>query len=84
MAQTILSGFADAGARVVSITAKDKLRRQLQKDLDLTRGNISFSAEYADQCTIEENGIDNVLTYVGEPSPANIPKRFRSSCSRPA
>lgn len=25
MAQTILSGFADAGARVVSITAKDKL-----------------------------------------------------------
>lgn len=69
MAQTILSGFADAGARVVSITAKDKLRRQLQKDLDLTRGNISFSAEYADQCTIEENGIDNVLTYVGEPLP---------------
>ena len=69
MAQTILSGFADAGARVVSITAKDKLRRQLQKDLDLTRGNISFSAEYADQCTIEENGIDNVLTYVGEPQP---------------
>ena len=69
MAQTILSGFADAGARVVSITAKDKLRRQLQKDLDLTRGNISFSAEFADQCTIEENGIDNVLTYVGEPQP---------------
>ena len=54
---------------MVSITAKDKLRRQLQKDLDLTRGNISFSAEYADQCTIEENGIDNVLTYVGEPQP---------------
>lgn len=69
MAQTILSGFADAGARVVSITAKDKLRRQLQKDLDLTHGNISFSAEFADQCTIEENGIDNVLTYVGEPLP---------------
>ena len=45
MAQTILSGFADAGARVVSITAKDKLRRQLQKDLDLTRGNISYVGE---------------------------------------
>lgn len=67
--RTILAEFADAGARVVSITAKDKLRRQLGKDLDLARGNISFSSEMADQCSMSENGIDNVLELVGMPLP---------------
>ena len=67
--KTILAAFADAGARVVSITAKDKLRKQLGKDLDLTRGNISFSSEFADRCTPAENGIDHVLELVGMPQP---------------
>jgi len=67
--RTILAEFADAGAKVVSITAKDKLRKQLGKDLDLTRGNISFSSEYADRCTMQENGIENVLELVGMPLP---------------
>ncbi|WP_299067693.1 phosphonoacetate hydrolase [Accumulibacter sp.] len=67
--RTILAEFADAGARVVSITAKDKLRRQLGKDLDLARGNISFSSEMADQCSMSENGIENVLEFVGMPLP---------------
>ena len=67
--RTILAEFADAGAKVVSITAKDKLRKQLGKDLDLTRGNISFSAEKADQCSLAENGIENVLDFVGMPQP---------------
>jgi len=67
--QTILAAFADAGARVVSITAKDKLRKQLSKDLDLTRGNVSFSSEFADRCTLAENGIENVLDLVGMPQP---------------
>lgn len=67
--RTILAEFADAGARVVSITAKDKLRCQLGKDLDLSRGNISFSSEKADQCTQAENGIDNVLERFGMPLP---------------
>ena len=67
--RTILAEFADAGARVVSITAKDKLRRQLGKDLDLARGNISFSSEMADQCSMSENGIENVLELVGMPLP---------------
>lgn len=67
--RTILATFADAGARVVSITAKDKLRKQLGKDLDLTRGNISFSSEFASQCTMVENGIENVLDLVGMPQP---------------
>ncbi len=67
--RTILAEFADAGAQVVSITAKDKLRKQLGKDLDMSRGNISFSAEKADRCTLMENGIENVLKYVGMPLP---------------
>jgi phosphonoacetate hydrolase len=66
---TILSRFAAAGAKVVSITAKDKLRRQLGKNLDLSGGNVSFSSEYADRCTMAENGIENVLEFVGAAQP---------------
>lgn len=66
---TILSRFGAAGARVVSITAKDKLRRQLGKNLDISRGNISFSSEFASKCTMAENGIENVLEFVGAPQP---------------
>jgi len=66
---TILARFADAGAKVVSITAKDKLRRQLGKDLDVSNGNISFSSEFASRCTLRENGIENVLELVGMPQP---------------
>jgi len=67
--RTLLAEFADAGAKVASITAKDKLRKQLGKDLDLGKGNISFSSEKADQCTLQENGIENVLELVGMPLP---------------
>jgi phosphonoacetate hydrolase len=66
---TIISRFASAGAKVVSITAKDKLRKQLGKNLDLTQGNVSFSSEKADKCTLAENGIENVLQLVGMPLP---------------
>jgi phosphonoacetate hydrolase len=66
---TILSAFADAGAKVVTITAKDKLRRQLGKNLDVAQGHVSFSSEHADRCTLAENGIENVLEYVGMPKP---------------
>ena len=66
---TILARFADAGAKVVSITAKDKLRRQLGKDLDVSKGNVSFSSEFASRCTLRENGIENVLELVGMPQP---------------
>jgi phosphonoacetate hydrolase len=54
---------------VVSITAKDKLRRQLGKGLDVRKGHVSFSSEFADHCTLEENGIEHVLDYVGLPQP---------------
>jgi phosphonoacetate hydrolase len=66
---TILARFAQEGAKVVSITAKDKLRRQLSKDLVVNQGHVSFSSECADQCTVERNGIENVLEYVGMPKP---------------
>jgi phosphonoacetate hydrolase len=67
--RTLLAEFADAGARVVSITAKDKLRRQLGKDLDVSRGHVSLSAETASQATLAENGIEDVLSLVGMPQP---------------
>ncbi len=66
---TILSQFANAGAKVVAITAKDKLRKQLGKNLDLSKGNICFSSEFASRCTLPENGIENVLELVGTPQP---------------
>ena len=67
--RSIMSEFSRAGARVVSITAKDKLRKQLQKDMDLSSGSVSFSSQYADNCTMEENGIEKVLEFVGQPLP---------------
>jgi phosphonoacetate hydrolase len=68
-ARSIMSEFSRHGARVVSITAKDKLRQQLQKDMDFSGGSVSFSSQYADRCTIAENGIENVLDLVGQPVP---------------
>ena len=66
---TILARFAAAGAKVVSITAKDKLRRQLGKNLDVSRGNVCFSSEFASRCTLAENGIEDVLELAGMPQP---------------
>jgi phosphonoacetate hydrolase len=66
---TILARFAAAGAKVASITAKDKLRKQLAKGLDVSRGNVSLSSEFAHKATAEENGIEDVLDFVGMPQP---------------
>jgi phosphonoacetate hydrolase len=63
---TILAAFADAGAKVAVITAKDKLRKLLGHKMK----GICFSSEKADQATIAENGIDNVLDRVGMPVPS--------------
>jgi phosphonoacetate hydrolase len=64
-APTILASFAKAGARVAAITAKDKLRKALGHQLD----GIVFSAEKADACTLEENGIEDVTGLVGRHTP---------------
>src|SRR5439155_1393678 len=36
---------------------------------DLARGSVNFSSECAEQCTLEEHGIENVLEFVGMPLP---------------
>ncbi len=65
-AGTVLAAFADAGAKVAVVTAKDKLRKLLGNHLQ----GICFSAEKADQATLAENGIDHVLDLVGMPVPS--------------
>ena len=68
-ADPVMSAFSRAGLRVASVTAKDKLRRQLQKGMDLSNGSVSFSSQHADRCTMEENGIEDALGFVGRPLP---------------
>ena len=41
---TILAEFSRSGARVASITAKDKLRQQLGKGMNIAGGCINFSS----------------------------------------
>jgi len=41
----------------------------LSKNLDVSRGHISFSSEFAAKCTMKENGIENVLTLTGMEQP---------------
>ncbi len=69
-APTILARLAAMGQRVAVVTAKDKLRKLLGHGLTTGEGNVCFSAEKADQCTIEENGLDDVLARVGQPLPS--------------
>ena len=67
--ETLLEKFSAAGAKVAAITAKDKLRRLLGRGFDFENGCINFSSEKSDTCTLEENGIENVLDLVGLPLP---------------
>jgi len=63
---TILAAFADGGAKVAVVTAKDKLRGLLGHKLQ----GICFSAEKADQVTAASHGIDKALDLVGMPLPS--------------
>lgn len=65
-ADSILAKFSEQGARVVAITAKNKLAKILGYKL---QNGISFSAERADKCTQNDNGIGDCLAYVGKPLP---------------
>ena len=67
--RSVMAEFSRHGAKVASVTAKDKLREQLQKDMDLSGGSVSFSTQFADRCSMADNGIENVLDYVGQPHP---------------
>ncbi len=69
-APTIIRTFHDAGAKVAMVTAKDKLRLLLSNGLDYATGRaIAFSSEHAGKATKADNGIDNVLEFVGKPLP---------------
>ena len=83
-APTIFGAANEAGLDVVIVTAKDKLRRLLGAGVvedgpsldgsgefaSPTRRGICFSAEKADQATVEDNGITDVLELVGKPLPS--------------
>ncbi|CAI7564853.1 unnamed protein product [Penicillium pancosmium] len=65
---TLLEQMHERGVRIAAITAKDKLRRILGHGLN--KGAICFSAERAADCTLDDNGIDNVEEWLGQPSPS--------------
>jgi len=78
-APTVLAAFANAGAKVAVVTAKDKLRKLLGHGMQLgpgpsprsgARGDICFSAEKAAEATLADNGIENVPELVGMPVPS--------------
>jgi phosphonoacetate hydrolase len=65
-APTLLAALADTGLSIAVVTAKDKLRALLGHKMK----GICFSAEKADQATLGENGISDVLALVGKPLPS--------------
>lgn len=65
-ASTIFEAFENEGAQIAVITAKDKLKKLLGKNL---KKSICFSAEKADQANLKESRIENVLEIVGKPVP---------------
>ena len=70
-AGTLFQAFHEAGAKVVIVTAKDKLRRLLGHGLDYASGRaICFSSEKANETTLAENGIENAHGMVGKPIPS--------------
>ncbi|KAJ5650843.1 uncharacterized protein N7484_004566 [Penicillium longicatenatum] len=64
---TLLEQMFQRGVRIGAITAKDKLRKILGHGL---KGAICFSAERAADCTLEENGIEDVEKWLGQPAPS--------------
>lgn len=66
---TILEQMADRGVRVAAVTAKDKLRKIIGRGLSPAKKSICFSAQFAKDCTEEENGISNVEEWLGRPNP---------------
>ena len=65
-APTIFEAFENAGAKIAVITAKDKLRKLLGKNLTKA---ICFSSEKADQVNMKDNRIENVLELTNKPLP---------------
>ena len=69
---TILTELASHGIRVTAITAKDKLRKLINRGLaqHLKDGSaVCFSAQNADEATLPEHGIENVESWLGQKAP---------------
>lgn len=66
---TILEQLAKQGVRVAAVTAKDKLRRIINRGLSASQGAICFSAQNAGECTEEEHGIKDVEAWLGRAAP---------------
>ncbi|KAI9686057.1 MAG: hypothetical protein M1822_004040 [Bathelium mastoideum] len=64
---TILAEMSKQGVRVAAVTAKDKLRRLIHHGLE---NGICFSSQFAAKCTLAENGIENVESWIGRPTPS--------------
>jgi len=62
---TVLAALSQAGVKTAAVTAKDKLRLMLAHNLK----GISFSSQYADRCTVADNGITEVEKFVGRCRP---------------
>ena len=68
--ETLFPSLQRAGCRIAVVTAKDKLRGLLGKDLALAPGKAcSFSSEKSDKANLTENGIEGVNALVGLPVP---------------
>jgi phosphonoacetate hydrolase len=65
-APTLLATLSEVGCSIAVVTAKDKLRKLLGHRMT----GICFSAEKADEATMAENGIAEVLSLVGKPVPS--------------
>ena len=65
-APTLLAALSDAGKTLAVVTAKDKLRKLLGHKMK----GICFSSEKANEVTLQENGIEDVLGLVGLPLPS--------------
>jgi len=63
---TLLAAFADAGASVAVVTAKDKLRAMLGHKL----AGICFSSEKADKVSAADNGIADAMSLTGMALPS--------------
>ncbi|MDE0914573.1 MAG: phosphonoacetate hydrolase [Planctomycetota bacterium] len=65
-APTVFAAASHAGRKVAVVTAKDKLRKFLSKDLE---AGICFSSEKANETSMEENGIEDAEALVGRSTP---------------
>lgn len=64
--ETILAAAAKAGRKVAMVTAKEKLRDILSRNLE----GMAFSAEKASEAKLATHGIDDVEALVGRGQPA--------------